>query len=446
MIIPKDYGDRNVCIIGLGYVGLTLAVALAECGFNILGVEKSDHVLDCLAEGRAHFREPGLDPRIASLVRNGRLQTAPSIPADVKATVYVITVGTPLVAGQQTTQLGAIETVAGMIANVLKDGDLVLLRSTVRIGVTRDIVKPILDRAGVTYDLAFCPERTLEGRALVELRTLPQVVGGLTESATLRAAQFFSFMTPTIVKVRSLETAEVIKLVNNTQRDLMFAFANEVAYLCDAIGVIASEVIQAGNIGYPRGGLAMPGPVGGPCLEKDPYIFLEGVRMRGGDAELALAGRQLNERLPARTADRIAGFLKGRPSPRVAIAGLAFKGRPETSDLRGTMARPLIAELRRAVPGVMIVGFDPAVPRHEAETLEIAVADSIEAAINGADTCIFQTNHPQFERLRLEDLSARMAPDALIYDLWSQFDVIEHSLVNGGRYASLGGWLHFTGA
>jgi UDP-N-acetyl-D-mannosaminuronic acid dehydrogenase len=444
MRIPLDHPDRHVCIVGMGYVGLTLAVAMADMGFRVHGVERSGHIRDRIKAGRAHFRETGLDERLASRVSEGCLTVSDTVADAKSSNVYIITVGTPLIAGEKSTNLSAISEVAQSVASVLTPGNLVILRSTVRVGVSRDIVRPILDKAGVPYDLAFCPERTLEGKALAELKTLPQVVGGLTESSCLRATQLFNFLTPTTVKVRDLETAEMIKLINNTQRDLLFAFANEVAHFCDAVGVSAPEVLRAGNMGYPRGLMPMPGPVGGPCLEKDPYILAEGLAMHGGSAPIALNGRRTNEDLPRVVVDKLASeiaAIQNNQHCKIAVIGLAFKGRPETSDLRGSLAIPLIAELRRVAPNADIVGYDPMVASAEIATLGVTAASSIEDAFDGSSLAIFQTNHPSFERLPLSQLALRMAKDSVIYDLWNQIDPDEVGLSRATRYAGLGSWL-----
>jgi UDP-N-acetyl-D-mannosaminuronic acid dehydrogenase len=441
MRVPADHSDREICIIGLGYVGLTLAVAMAEAGFVIRGVERDPHILSCLSEGRAHFMETALDGRLRAQMGRGALHFYRRIDDVPDVSVYIITVGTPLEAGAKVTNLKPIRSVVGDIAARLKRDDMVILRSTVRVGVTREI-KQQLDACAVPYSLAFCPERTLEGKALLELRTLPQVVGGADERSVIRASIMFSFLTPTIVRVSSLEAAEMIKLVNNTQRDLMFAFANEVAEFCDALEISAHEVIEAGNMGYPRASMPKPGPVGGPCLEKDPYILAESVAERGGTAALALSGRELNESLPSRTSKLLAELVGGRrgslEGARVAVAGLAFKGRPETSDLRGSMAIPLIAALRLHFPKVELVGYDPAVNAKEAAMLGIDVAPTIEAAFKDTNLVVFQNNNPAFERLALSELSNLMAKGGLIYDYWGQFNPQELDLRSDVAYAGLG--------
>jgi nucleotide sugar dehydrogenase len=227
-----------------------------------------------------------------------------------------------------------------------------------------------------------------------------------------------------VIRVRNPETAEVAKLFNNTQRDYLFAFANEVAAVCESVGVSAAEVIASCNRGYERSRIPMPGPVGGPCLEKDPYIMADTAESFGLHTGLTLAARQWNERLPAWTVQRVVSEWQalGRGVPkRVAVLGLAFKGRPETNDLRGTLARPIIAELRRAFPDAALVGYDPMVSEQDARQLDIDPMASAADALLGADIAVIQTNHEQFGRMRLHTIAEGMSRPAMIYDYWGQF-------------------------
>ncbi|MBI1330143.1 MAG: nucleotide sugar dehydrogenase [Alphaproteobacteria bacterium] len=442
MLVPANYPDRQVCIIGLGYVGLTLAVAMAEAGYRVFGVERDQRVLDHVRAGRAHFAETGFDSHLALQVSRGALTVQQRLTADMPATAFIVTVGTPVGADKQT-QVGAIRTVCNDLRDVLKPGDLVVLRSTVRIGTTRNLVKPILDGAGVAYDIAFCPERTLEGKALQELSTLPQIVGGLDDAATFRASQLFSFLTNSVVRVSDLETAETIKLINNTQRDYIFAFANEVAAMCEAVGINAGEVISASNLGYPRANLPMPGPVGGPCLEKDPYILAEGLAEHGFEPRLSLAGRHWNEELPVRTIRSAAHSwqaMKGAGgSPRaIAFLGLAFKGRPETDDLRGSLALPMIASLKEIFPAATIRTFDPVVKPEAVAMLDVTACATLEQAFDGASLVIIQNNHEAFARMPIAELAGAMATPGLIYDYWNQHRAQDLALPDGIVYAGLG--------
>ena len=441
-MLPETLKDHHVCIVGLGYVGLTLAVAMADAGFRVHGVEVSEAVLARLRTGHAHFSEAGLDAKLAEQIASGRFTfgTSVSDPDAAAATAYIVTVGTP-VGDNKRVRFESMSEVAHGIATVLKPDDLVVLRSTVMVGTTRTFVKPILDKAGQDYCLAFCPERTLEGRALLELKTLPQVVGGIDVISTFRASQMFSFLTPSVVRVNDPETAELVKLVNNTQRDYTFAFANEVAAVCDTLGLSAAEVISSGNLGYPRAALPMPGPVGGPCLEKDPYILAQSLESLNFTPSLAIGARVWNETLPQRTVAQLAARLKTLEvgsRPRIAVLGLAFKGRPETDDLRGTLAKPLIEQLRGQFPEAELVGWDPIVDRAGIQSLGLVPCESVTEAFRQTSLLILQNNHPAFATLDLTALSAAMASPAIIYDFWNQHDPRTLPLAAGVRYAGLG--------
>jgi nucleotide sugar dehydrogenase len=423
VLIPASYGDRNVCIIGLGYVGMTLAVAMADAGFRVHGVEINSKVLHALTRGRAHFTERGLNSKLAAHLASGTITFSDKITSSEDVTVYIVTVGTP-VDKDKHARFDAIHRVCEEVASVLKDGDMVILRSTVRIGTTRQTVKSLLDRTGRTYDLAFCPERTLEGRALQELSNLPQIVGGIDTYATFRASQLFSFMTPSVVRVRDPETAEMAKLVNNTQRDYLFAFSNEVATMCEAAGISAQEVISAGNIGYPRANLPMPGPVGGPCLEKDPYILAEGIERLGFAPRLALAARRWNEELPVKSVSRISQIWRakakaGASPQKIAVLGLAFKGKPETDDLRGSLAIPIIESLRGEFPNATIIGWDAVVVSDKIDRLDIESASTVDEAFDGSDIVIIQNNHECFAQMAYDTLLPLMRKPGLLFDFWN---------------------------
>jgi nucleotide sugar dehydrogenase len=423
-------------------VGLTLAVVMAEVGFDVQGVEIRDDIVRGLARGKPHFHEPGLAGRLARVLKSGRLSVSQHIPADFDASVYVVTVGTPLDAAGKV-RVDMVVSVVREIANYLKDRDMVVMRSTVELGTTRHVVKPLLDATAKSYDLVFCPERTLEGQALRELRELPQIVGGHDQDARIRAAQVFQFLTPTVVQVSSLETAELIKLVDNAQRDVHFGLSNEVARIADAIGVSAVEVIRAGKLGYPRTNLPMPGPVGGPCLEKDSYILANGLRDLGISPEIIMAARRENERQPGeviaqlhKLCCRSADF---PDAPVITLAGVAFKGRPETDDLRGTMAKPILATLRKFFPGARFRGYDAVVAPHTIrDTFGVDPVISVDDAFAGSNLVVIANNHPCFERMPLSPLADTMERPGVIFDFWNNFGVANVELPDGVIYTGLG--------
>ena len=439
--LPADYKDRHVCLLGLGFVGLTLASRMAEVGFQITGVEIKDDVRDKLRAGKAHFFEPGLDEGLRRAVDAGRLTACAEIPRGCAATVYIITVGTPL-GPDGRVSLHSVQRIAHEIADRLKDGDLVILRSTVKIGTTQNVVRPILENSGKHFEIAFCPERTVEGQALSELRYLPQIIGASNLSTVNRAAQLFGFITPTVVRVSSDETAEMIKLIDNSKRDVMFAYANEVARMCDRIGISAAEVIRSGRFGYARTDLPMPGPVGGPCLSKDSHILAESLQQFGISPEVTVAARVVNERQP----EEIAGFLNdyaaaqpGFPADaRIALLGIAFKGRPATDDIRGTMAIPVFAALKRAFPKSRFVAHDPVVDTQTLNSLGLTPVEDLHHAFRGTHIAVLLNNHPAYASMPVELLATNMASPALIYDCWNNFMEQPIQLSNGVRYVALG--------
>lgn len=430
--------DEHVCILGMGFVGLTLAVAMAECGFKVIGVEINPETIKKLESGDAHFFEVGLQSRLRrQLGRSLRFVSKLTSEDASHCSLFILTVGTPLDESGKP-RMDMVERASREVTAVMRDDALVVLRSTVRVGTTRKIVKPILDASGKRYQLAYCPERTIEGNALAELRTLPQIVGGLTDAAAWRAASVFQHMTPTTIRVSSLEAAEVIKLLDNSYRDLFFAFGNEVALLCEAAGLDAVEVISAGKTGYPRTSIAMPGFVGGPCLEKDPHILEDSMRDYGFRPELISTGRRLNERLPDWVTRSLAELL-GDPDGRlrIAICGVAFKGRPETDDLRGTPSLLLARSLRAAFPAATIVAHDFAVSAEAIAGLGLVPA-SLDDAFAGSQAVVIANNNARYEWIDVDRLSRSMARPAVIYDCWSVLQLRPGDAPEGVRYVRLG--------
>jgi len=432
----------RVAIIGLGYVGLTLAVALARRGIQVVGVERRPEIVEFTNEGVPHFSEVGLQSAQEAAVRNGLLRAATSLDGVEPCDYYIITVGTPLHPETHLPRLDMIEAASKQVANHMNDDAVVILRSTVQIGTTRDVVKPVLDTMGKRYHLAMCPERTLEGDALRELSILPQIIGGMDSFAADRAAALFSRLTHTLVRVESLETAEMIKLIDNTYRDVCFAFANEVARACDAIGINATEVIKYGKLGYPRTNVPRPGLVGGPCLEKDPHILMTSLRKYNIGLEITAASRLVNERQPAETVANMLSLLEARnvrTPHKVVVAGMAFKGVPETDDLRGSMALKVVDALKACEQIKEIHVFDHVVPKAELEKLPsvTVLSGTFPECLQGVDLLIIANNHPAFSKLSVDTYLQNMGGNGIIYDYWNNFE--QETVENlRGRYFTVG--------
>jgi UDP-N-acetyl-D-mannosaminuronic acid dehydrogenase len=333
-----------------------------------------------------------------------------------------------------------IEAAARDIAANMQDGALVILRSTVKIGTTRDVVAPILTASGKKYDIAMCPERTLEGKALQELRELPQIIGADDQAVADRAAAVFRKLTNSIVSVSGIETAEIMKLVSNTFRDVQFAFANEVARICDAFGVSAHEVISSGKLGYSRTNIPLPGLVGGPCLEKDPHILMESARTRGISLEITAAGRLVNERQPTETVEFISREIerRGLTGPlKINILGMAFKGQPETSDLRGSMSIKVLDALRKAHPDAEIGLYDPVTPQEvlAGEFPDAGTFSRFGDAVSGASVVVIANNHPSLGTISPRTISEFTIPGGFVFDYWNHFSHLPPSELGDSYYA-----------
>lgn len=426
--MEQEKRDERVCILGMGYVGLTLAAVLADRGCDVVGIEINPDILATISEGKSHFFEVNLDMMLRRAMARGNLRFAREIPEGSAFDVYVITVGTPLDAAHKP-RMDMVQSVAGDIARHMSGrseggaGPLVILRSTMRLGTSATVVKPILDATKRPYDLAMCPERTVEGKALTELRSLPQVVGGVTPRATERAMRFFRRLTPTVVEVSSLAAAELIKLLDNSYRDVFFSFGNQVALICEAMGLSAHEVVRAANMGYERTNIAQPGFVGGPCLEKDPHILADSLKDRDFDPTLIRTGRELNEYLVGHGLRRALAKLEGvdKTGPLVvSLMGLAFKGRPDTDDMRGSPALLMLKELRTQLPNAKLRAQDYLVSDAKIRELGLEPTDDVEA-FRGAHLVMVLNNNIRYERLDAEARLATMARPGVVADFWNNF-------------------------
>ena len=432
---------KPIAVIGLGHVGLTLAVVMAEVGYHIVGVERDEHVLDLLREGKAPFDEAGLPPLLGRVVATGRMELVGELAeAEASPEVYIMAVGTPL-RRDSTPQLTELEAALAAVASRLKRGALVILRSTVPVGTCRDIAVPALEQSGLKVDqdflLAFAPERTVEGQAIEELRTLPQIIGGHNDVAAEQAAAVFRELTTSVVIMDSLEEAEMIKLINNSFRDLSFAFANELTLICQAYNLDAARIIRAANEGYPRDPIPLPSPgVGGPCLTKDPYFYALVAERAGVTDTLAVQGRKVNERIPIEIAERVVSILADNgvapDAARVLVVGLAFKGWPETSDVRNSSSLMMVERLRSL--GVKeLRGVDPVVPAEELSRLGLTVfpTERWKEGFRGCHAVLFMNNHPSYRKWDIYEGVRLMNRPAILFDGWQVFDGKELAALDG---------------
>ncbi len=416
----------KVCVLGLGYVGLTLSLMLAEHNFCIIGVDTKKETIESLMKGKSTISERGVDELLTKHIGKN-LQVFEQIPKNEIFDVFVICVGTPL----DSTSSPIIDYVVHASHEVgltIKKNGMVILRSTVPVGTTTNIVKPIIEeksglKAGIDFDLVFAPERTIEGAAILELQNNPQVIGSLTEHGISSASDLFKKMTKIIVPVSSIETAEMIKLIDNSYRDVHFAFSNELAIICELSKLDVHECISKANFKYARNTIPHPSPgVGGPCLSKDSIILSHVAKQIGYQPKLIVNSRWINDYMPTFLAQKISKKLnklnKNPNKLKIFIIGFAFKGIPETDDIRNSPTLILLDSLQKNHSN--IYGYDPVVSSKEIEKLG-SIFVNIEKGFENADCIIFMNNNASYLSLNLKELLDKTARPCLFVDCWNMF-------------------------
>ena len=415
----------RIGIIGLGYVGLTLAVAASSKGVDVYGVETNQHIKDCLKQDKAHFYEPGLD-NLIKRNNNKTLHVVETFPKDLKFDAFIITVGTPLkkVDGKKQEEpnfeyiKSALE---GTIKDVYDGTQLIILRSTVSVGTTRKVVLPFLSKlCGKPENrilVSMCPERTLEGKAVYELSNLPQVISGNNDESIEIAQKLFRMITPCVVEAKSLEEAELIKLYCNVYRDMTFAIGNAFCMAAQEFGVDGVSAIENANYGYARSNIAKPGFVAGPCLEKDAYILINNMP-KCDSRDFILTARKFNESLE----DIVVRWVRekvGEPSENnvIALSGMAFKGQPETSDLRGSSSVYIAEKLKEAGYKMKLHDF-VALP-NEMEALDLGdVCNNLHDVCDGAKILLILNNHKKYGSVLADPAMYHSKDGFEILDTW----------------------------
>jgi len=440
--------EKRIAVIGMGYVGLTLSVVLARNGFKIYGIESKKDIVQNLRSSIPYFHEARLKVLLDQVQRLGNLEICESFSSETKIDTYIICVGTPLKKEDKTPNIEYIKNCVVDVANHMNRDCLVILRSTVPVGVSRNFVIPLLEEesglnVGRDFSFAFAPERTIEGKAIVELETNPQIIGGFDEKSVSLTTDLFIKLTPTVVNVSSLEAAEMIKILDNTYRDTRFAYANEIAMLCEKLSLDAVEVINAANTHYSRNNIPVPSPgVGGACLSKDPHILIDFANKAGYDARIIKEGRRINECIPTHIVNRVEEnlkeFNKDIEKSKIFIAGFAFKGEPETSDLRDSTTLWFLDELKKHTDVDNIFGFDPVVDNSQLDLLGIMVCKTIEEGYSNADVALFLNNHRSYLDLDPFEICSKMNKPAIFYDGWRMFEKDLFKKIEGVHYMGVG--------
>ena len=419
----------RIGIVGLGYVGLTLAIAAADSGFDVYGIEINPKILAALQNNHAHFHETGLDALIAK--HNGtNFHASETFPPDKNFDAFIITVGTPLMSGSHEPNLGYIRQAVQSIKNVYDGSQLVILRSTVSVGTTKTIIVPFLQAICGKSEVfvSMCPERTVEGRAIEELTHLPQIISGNNPHAVDMAENIFTRITPHVLKANSIEEAELAKLFCNTYRDMHFAVGNAFCLAAQTFGIDGIHAIRLANEGYSRANIAVPGFVAGPCLEKDAYILAHNMP-ECPSRDFILEGRAISSSLEDSAVEWVRRKVPGKT---IALSGIAFKGRPETSDLRGSSSVNIARKLYAM--GYELRLHDFAAYPDELQALGLGrVCGSLSEACEGADAVMILNNHEKYSDITRQELGS---DEILVLDSWQVCEKITGSYTLGNMLLS----------
>jgi UDP-N-acetyl-D-mannosaminuronic acid dehydrogenase len=403
----------DICVVGLGYIGLPTAAVIARSGCRVLGVDVNAHVVDTINRGEIHIEEVDLDGLVQGVVSRKMLRASTQLePADV----FVIAVPTPFDA-HHAPDISHVLTAATNIAAVLKTGDMIILESTSPVGTTdqvRDLIarlRPDLKIPGLTVatpdvSIAYCPERVLPGRILEELTNNDRSIGGITPRCARKALTFYKRFVRGECVVTDARSAEMTKLVENAFRDVNIAFANELSIVADHMGLDVWEVIRLANR-HPRVNILQPGPgVGGHCIAVDPWFIVHGAPEQ---SPLIRTARHVNDGKVDHVIERASAMIKADATLVVGCMGLAFKA--NIDDFRESPAMKVAAELARRF-GNRIRIVEPYAATLPAEFANTGAAlIDIDSALHECDMLITLVDHDAFKAIPLAERHHKLVYD-----------------------------------
>ena len=376
----------KILVVGLGYIGLPTAALFANNGYDVVGLDNNPSLVETVKNGSVHIEEPGLSTLVAAAY-NAKKITAVTKPEE--ADVFIVAVPTPITKDKKA-DLSCLISAVNSIIPVLRKGNLVILESTVPPKTTQDIILPLLEKTGLELGsellVAHCPERVLPGSILKELIANDRVIGGINNESALQAKKLYEVIVEGKIYTTDSTTAEIVKLAENTFRDVNIGLANELAQICYQQGVNVWEVMQLANR-HPRVDIHNPGPgVGGHCLAVDPYFLIETIN---NETSIIAQGRNVNEGMPLFVSKVVAEQFPDIKQGKVAIFGVTYKG--NVNDTRESPAIKVIELLLKL--GYKVKIYDPHVNKFQYEV------NSLEETIEKADLIIILADHREFKYL-----------------------------------------------
>jgi len=409
-------GFRKISVIGLGYVGLPTAATIATRGVSVIGVDLNEAAVQRINSGASHIEETDLDVILQAAVSTGNLKASTRPEA---AEVFVIAVPTPIRSDKRS-DLTAVDAAFRAIAPVLAKGNLVILESTSPVGTTERMTRMLAElRPDLTFPLdhpnsadvlvAYCPERILPGQTLRELVDNSRTVGGLDQRSTERTIEFYEIFCRGEMVTTSSRAAELVKLAENSYRDVNIAFANELSMLCTDFDVDVHEVISAANR-HPRVGILQPGPgVGGHCIPVDPWFIVEANPDR---ARLIRTAREVNDGKTSFVFEQVRMRADRFKRPTIACLGIAYK--PDVDDLRESPALEIVERtVHEDIGDVLIVEPNiEALPKALARAGKARLA-GLDEALRLADIVLLLVAHKSFRRISVKALAEKVVIDTV---------------------------------
>jgi UDP-N-acetyl-D-mannosaminuronic acid dehydrogenase len=406
---------NNICIIGLGYIGLPTAATFAMHDLQVAGVDINTNIIESLKRGEIHIQEPGLQVAVNKALRSGKF-SATTKPEEASA--FIIAVPTPFQEDAfgdyhgikfKLADMRAVISAAESIVPYLRKGNLVVLESTSPPRTTVDLIAPILERsglkAGIDFYLCYSPERVLPGQILQELVDNARVIGGVNPDSAQAGHDLYAiFVKGQIIKTDAT-TAEMVKLMENTYRDVNIAIANEFSRLSEKFGVSVWETIALANL-HPRVKILNPGPgVGGHCISVDPWFLVEAAPEL---TPLIYHSRQVNDAQPHFVVEKVKRALGSLKKKKIAVLGLAYK--PDVDDLRESPANEVVHLLQQE--GAIVKVWEPFKP--DAKLKGIDMADSFESAIKDSEAVLLLVKHTEFLNLSPDEMKKKTSARILV--------------------------------
>ncbi len=393
---------EKICVVGLGYIGLPTAVMFANHGYEVHGVDVNQKAVNMLSDGQIHIEEPFLQDYLNKALEKGTFSVSTK-PAE--ADMFIIAVPSPI-AEDKTANMDYIRAATESIVPFLKKGDLVVLESTVPPRTVLDVMMPILVKSnleiGTELFVSHSPERVIPGKVFEELVKNDRIIGGINEESSKRTQVYYESFVKGEFILTDATTAEMVKVMENTYRDVNIAFANEIAKISDNVGVDAWEAIRLANH-HPRVNIHLPGPgVGGHCIAVDPWFLVE---KEQDLSKIIHLSRTTNDGMPQYTADKIDDILKDVADAKVAVFGLAFKG--NIDDIRESPSMEVLEHLK--AKNLRISSFDPHVKENKAPFQ----TQSYDEAVDGADLIVILTDHKAFKDYEPSKIGGTMRHKAI---------------------------------